>query len=501
MFENMKKYIKENLIELIFVGILALILIYTLLLNPILGKCDNGDFGRLQKFAGLSDVSNNYEEIYDGFFHEKYRTNFLFYLAPWGSDWIFGAVIVKIAVGIHFIFNFFGAKLFDIRIQTVIYIFLFLISIYYILKYKGFSTIHKVVLGLFIIVFFTDINYIAYFNSFFGEAGTIVFFFLTLGTYLNLISKENYDARSLKIFFASSLGFLTSKTQQLPLLLFMIIIYGALYFYSSDKNQKILIRKLSIFVVVFCTIVYLSIGDFTNKNNIYQAVFTGVLKDSKNPEKDLEELGINKKFASLAGTGFYAKDLAFQPLGKEMREEFYPKASRGKILIYFAKHPDRAYEKIKKSAENSYAFEKVNKSYFKKGMFSSNKILNETRINLIEAFPSIHRNIFIFTGFSLIYFVLCMYHLKKVKTRNVRLLILMLLFILVSGSSQLVLPVLGSGEADFGKHLFLINLAYDIMVGVALLYVVNAVSKSIKVIRNKINNRKKHSIQRLDNLG
>jgi len=58
----------------------------------------------------------------------------------------------------------------------------------------------------------------------------------------------------------------------------------------------------------------------------------------------------------------------------------------------------------------------------------------------------------------------------------------MQLFILAAGASQLILPVLGSGQSDFGKHLFLLNLSYDIMIGISVIWFSHLILKFINYI-------------------
>lgn len=60
-------------------------------------------------------------------------------------------------------------------------------------------------------------------------------FFLSFGTYLNLITKDNPSIRHFYIFIASA-GFLTSKAQELPLLIFMFLVYAGLFVYYKYKN-------------------------------------------------------------------------------------------------------------------------------------------------------------------------------------------------------------------------------------------------------------------------
>lgn len=461
----------KKIIIFSIISILTLFLFYCLVLNPALGMADNGDFGRMFIMSGLTDAGSTYSEEFDGYFHKFYILSNPGFLLPWYPSVVVGCYISKIALIIGLKFHLLDSGFFDIRALGIIYSGIFIFGIYLILKYDKLSNIARLVCGILAILVFTDGIYIAYFNSFFGEAATISFMFLTIGSFLNLISKDEPLKGDFILFFIASSCLLTSKTQQLPLLLFMLIIYFALYkFYG---NYKKLIIKSTVIVTILCTIMFISIGDFTNKNNLYQSVFTGILYDSETPEEDLKELGIDTKFAVLAGTGFYGKDLSFDPMGSEMLSEFYPNISIGKVLSFYIKHPMRAFDKICASADNAYYFNEINEYNFPKGEYSQNKIINNFRYNLINKFPSVHRNIYIFIGFSFVYLLALIIYFFKSKKKETKLLILLLLFLLASGASQLVLPVLGSGFGDFRKHLFLINLSYDILVCSAIIWFIN----------------------------
>jgi hypothetical protein len=473
-----KTLTKEKLIIFTLLSILTLILFYCLILTPALGKADNGDFGRMYKFFGLSHMGTTYEEQYDFYFHQTFRFTNLGYLIPWWENWVSGCWIGKIALLINFILNFKNSGLFDIRFLGAIYSIIFIVGVYFILSYNKFTNFTKIICGIFIILFFTDGIYISYFNSFFGEGTTIAFLFLTIGSFLFLISRNEPIKKHFIFFFISSACFLTSKTQQLPLLFFMLLIYTALYIFY--KNYKKLILRSALMVVFLCVLTFISIGDYTNKNNIYQSVFAGVLSNSDSPEKDLEELGLNPKFASNSGSGFYAENLEYDPLGDEMLKEFYPNISIGKILKFYISNPLKAWNNIATSIDYAYSFYPIDSKNYVKGSSSENKFVNTFRYNLLNNNLTLHRNIFLYIGFSLCYLIVIAIYFFKTKKKEVKLLSLLLLFLLASGASQLVLPVLGSGFSDAGKHLFLLNLSYDILLGTVIVWIFNLISIWIK---------------------
>lgn len=466
-------------IAIIVLVIIGAILLNTLFIYPILGKSDNGDFGRLTYYGGLCNINNEYHKIYDGFIHIYYSISSPSLFVPFNTDWVSGTILLKVAVFISLFVHNFHNSLFDIRYLAFVYSIIFFIGIFLILNFKKFSPLLKLTAGIFIILFFTDTSYLEYFNSFFGEAGTIVFLFLCIGTYLNLISKEKPQIRHFIYFFIASACFLTSKSQELPLLVFMLIIYWALFIYYKDSWQRKCIVIASVLVTVICCMSYFSLTNTMNDNNVYQSVFNGVLRGSKTKEKDLKELGVNQNLIVFYDHSFYDKYGGNDPMGSEMKKEFYPNVSPVKVLGFYMNHLDRLWQEVADSADNAYGFSSPGPWNFMKGQYTHNKIINTFRTELIKKYPYIQHNIYIFIVFSAMYLGIVLFYFIKNKDKNTRLLTLLLLFILASGSSQLILPVIGSGHGDFQKHLFLLNLSYDIMFGIAVIWVVNCILKLV----------------------
>ena len=378
-------YIRDNyIIQLIILLVIGGILLNTLFLYPIVGKCDNGDFGRLLLYGGLWDLSSSYKKIYDRFVHLNYLISEPDVFILFGKNWVSGSILLKLAVFISLFSHQFNNKLFDIRYLAFVYSIVFIWAIFLIVNFKRLSPLLKAAVGICIILFFTDTSYISYFNSFYGEAGTIVFFFLNIGIYLNLITKEKPLIRHFVYFFIASGGFLTSKAQELPLLVFMLAIYAGLFIYYREKNYRKCIIVGSLLVTILCSAAYISLTDRMNQNNMYQAVFSGILRGSENPEKDLEELGLDKKFMVFYGKSFYNRHSGNDPLGREMLKEFYPNISPVKILAFYVMHPQRLWQKVVESANSAYAFSKPGPWNFAKGQYDPHKAVNPFRTNLVK---------------------------------------------------------------------------------------------------------------------
>ena len=346
-----KKIKNEYMIETFFVIILGIILFYTLFMNPIVGKCDNGDFSRIYLQSGLMDQAKNTSELYDGTVHRVYKINRLITILPWAQDWSSGVLIAKAGAILCSVFDLTESGEFNLSIQTFIYCSMYLVAVFMILNYKKMTKAAKIAAGIFIAVFFTDISYISYFNSFFGEAAVIVFMFLFIGTTLNIISKEKH---------------------------------GAMYFYYKDKRRLIII---AVSIITFLSVLmFISIDSDTNMNNMYQAVFRGILTDSKNPQQDLEELGIDKNFAYLREHPFFEKNNPIDVTGEYLKENFYSKMSSVKVLKFYLTHPARMWEKMNVSAEHAYDFYNIGINNFEKGKYPNDKTVNLLRYKLIQKY-------------------------------------------------------------------------------------------------------------------
>lgn len=473
--------IKNNPIEVMIVFVALLILGNTLLLYPIVGKHDQGDFLRMYTFGGLVDLGTATNTQYDGFVHLKYAIGDKVSSMFTGKNWMSGTLILLFSELIQWLYHGFKAYYFDIRVQALVYSVLFLIALFMILKHSQLSRNLKAVLGILLLMFFTDVAYISYFNSFYGESAVIVFFFLMLGTFLYLINKRDAKITTFVLFFVSTTLFLTSKTQEIPLLVFMFIVFATLFFFFKEKKQRITILCGTILVTAFCGYTYTRIDPYVNQCNMYQSVFTGVLMNSKDPEGDLKQLGLDPKFAVLAGTNFFQSNLAYNPVGEEMLKEFYPNISNGKVLIYYLKNPDRLWEKLNASAAHTYEFYFLNEHNFIKGQFDAERSVNDIRLDLAnnKFLKPLQNSFYSFLIFSVIYFTVILAYFIKTKERSVKLLTAMLFFILLAGASQFILPVIGSGEADFGKHIFLLDLAYDTLFITAIVWAVEKLSAII----------------------
>jgi hypothetical protein len=466
----MKRFLKA---EFVFPCLIFIFLSYILLIDPIIGRQNNGDFGRTMFISGLTNISDRYADIYDGFIHSKYLINPFLYLIPWGPDWTCGVIIIKISIVLNLISHSF--KYFDIRFLAFLYIIIFSFSVYLILKHVHLSgsKVFKWLSGGIMALLFTDIGYVSYFNSFFGEAASYVFLFLFIGSAMFLVEKEEPTKWNIMFFMITSILFLTAKSQNTPLIVFVILFYLRLLFMYKETILRRTIVWFTIVSILITGLAFVSIGHVTTICNKYQTVFTGILKDSPTPRKDLQYLGLDKSFAQLAGTNFFTQGLPIDPMDKSLEKDLYSKISSIKVLNFYITHPQRLYSKLMVVSQNAFVFYRINEGNYQKGEYgNSNKIYNTFNTWLSNKYQHIFQNLYLVIGFTVLYFlILLFYHFNE---KSIRKKAYIEIFILIGlfGASQYILPIIGSGEADLAKHLFFLNLCYDMMFAASFVWII-----------------------------
>lgn len=444
----------------------AFILFHILMVKPIMGVADNGDFARVIWPAGIDYLTADAGDRYFKYMHPYFN---LQGLNIWGFSYSFSEMVfIKLAMVINMLA--FDRHIFDIRFLSGLYSLVFLGVLYVVFRYnKQKHWFSNLVLAAVLLLIFTDVGYIAYFNSFYGEAMSLLFLGLILGIALLLARQERPKTWLMVSFFAAALFFVNAKLQNSPLGI-LIALFGLRFLWKrEDKVWRRITVGCSVFLMLFSIITYAVIPRELRDINIYQSVFFGILKDSPSPEKDLEELGLSKELTVLAGTNYFMTDVPIRQQDPIMRKEFYPNISHTKVLLFYMKHPDRYMQKLEATAKNAFA---VRQGYL--GNYAKeDQVQGDPKGNLYGTwgrfkryvFP--HRFLFILLYFAAYFGVLITAWIRR-KAHSEKLYVEALLLLGVLGVTQYVIPVLGDGEADISKHLFLFNVCFDMMfVGMA----------------------------------
>lgn len=461
----MKSWIR---LEWLIVIAAVVILVPLLFLSPI-GIANNGDFYRIMLAGGIdfADPGESYQDKYFGYFHAVYH------YGPFSvGSYISSQIVVVFAAGM--IGRLMNADQFDIRILSFLYSVLYITALYVLVKYnKERSILFNTVLIASLSLVFLDIGYVAYFNSFFGESVTLIFMLLTFGLALALTRLDKPSIWLLTTFFVSAVCLIGTKLQNAPIGILLLLLGLRFWKLRADQAWRRAIVVWSTILLLTTVTMYAAAPSELKHINLYQTVFFGILKDSPDPAADLKKLGLPEEFKVNAGTNFFQADTAFKQNDPRILEAL-SSISHKDVLMYYAKHPSRFVQKLKRAAENGMSIRPLYLGSYEK---SEGKPYGEVSYTYSawSTFKLKHmpNNLVFVAAFAAIYLVILgVEYVRRRRSVRQRLYLETLLVLALVGMFGFAVPLLGDGEADIGKHLFLFNVCFDMMVTVSLLYMV-----------------------------
>ncbi len=322
--------------EGLVLALMAAILLYQLAVPPIVGLANNGDFERFMGRIGLKYSVTEYSDRYFNYINR----NFQIVERNW---WRSGCVssenlFMELALSLSNLVSKVG--MLDIRSLGLVHALAFLFAIWLMLAAtRGFPRQVRYLFGFCVVLVFTDVGYVAYFNSLYSEPAALIFLCLTVGLIgLYLVSPKPRPFLLLCCLLAAML-FASSKRQNawLGIPLAAYVAYLACRLRSRRWGAAILVAVLAL--CLGSGLVAKADPGYQKGNNIHNSIFNGILLNSPAPEVDLRELGLEAELAQYAGTISYMPDSAVNDAGLPV--SFFASLGWGRILKFYASHPGR----------------------------------------------------------------------------------------------------------------------------------------------------------------
>lgn len=452
-------------------GAAFVILIYVLVLHPVVGMADNGDFLRIMTTVGLDylNPSLSYEDKYFGNFIRQFQ------LVPLGLGAYASTQVVLVIAATWLNKLLYSTEVFDMRFLGAVYGLLLMAAFYTLVRYqKKRSLIFNLALAALLLFVFADSAYTAYFNSLFGEPVSFVFLLLTAGLAIGLTRSEKPSRKLLILFFLCAIFMVGSKIQNAPIGVLMGL-YGLRFLrFRPDQSWRRTVIGFSIFLLAGSAAMYVFAPKQLKEINMYQTVFYGVVKDSPTPEADLEELGVDPKLAVLAGTNFFTPNTPIPQRDPVLYESFYNHMSHSKIAWFYLKHPVRLIGKLDVAAQNGMTIRPYYLGTYEKSEGLPRGTVTEKYNVWSELKHKWMPNRFYHVLLFLIVY-LAVLTWEYVRARSLRSKVYLELFALIAaaGAISFLIPVIGDGEADLAKHLFLFNVCFDMMLVASVLWIVH----------------------------
>ena len=326
----------EAIVLLLFAAITS----YQLLIPPLIGIADNGDFIRVLLPVGLERIPTAYDDNYFHHFNSKYRI-----VAPPDTASDYKSSVVLLATPARWLNRqFIDSHLFDIRVLACIYLVIALAGLYLLLRWtRGFTLPWRASIAALLVLVFTDPPYTAYFNSFYSEAAAIAFLMAACGCALAVMTAGERAAWAALTGYFLFAGLLVSAKPFYALFGLLLAPFGV---YLAGRTR--LVRRYAIGSALAGALLILSVWsysltpDWLRLNANYIGLFTSALARSPTPVEDLKELGLNPDWVQFVGSTPYEKNSpAVTDSG--FRLEFADRVGSFTVPGYYLRRPARLY--------------------------------------------------------------------------------------------------------------------------------------------------------------
>lgn len=440
----------------------ACIMIFALFVFPI-GMADNGDFYRVINGNGIYKLDRAQSDQYMQYFSLDYGI-YKYYNEYEGSILSSQTPIVRVALALDKLFTG-NDDIFDIRFLSAIYFFWALVALYLLVDYAtwGLRKQFSYIIAALAVLFFADTGYTAYYNSFFAEGLVFVSFLTAMACALLIFQERKKPYALLTFYILSSLVLISSKQQNAPLgiLLGLLVIpmMHSIYPKTDIKVIRARIHRIStaacsLLLCVCGILVYFAIPQEFVDINKYHSLTRAILMTSQNPEKALGFFGINPQYSLLDGSIYYERYPEVDVEGKELKTDFYPKYGFFSVAAYYAEHPNEFLTMLNKASKVAYTIRPDSIGNYQRsaGKQPGAKTYYFALVSSAKEALVPHT-----VGFMLIWIfgMLALSFADRKRTLVLACAILM-------GLSQIVVSIIGAGDSDLGKHIFLYSVAFDL---------------------------------------
>lgn len=281
----------------------AAILSFELFVPPILGLSDQGDFARMIGRFGYGPEDPS--PLWNAFVKRKYVPDASFRypkLEQPGPEYL----LVGAAVALNRVVSLDG-KL-DIRVMGFVHLAAFLAAFGYLLKATQALRFAPLIWFL-ALVMATDAGYFTYWNSFYAEPASAIFFVLLMAESVAMcVRKDGVTAGAVLRWSLWAALLVDAKAQNLALAPLL-----APFALIAFRKTRASMAGCAL-VAAAAWFNFATLPASLKMANTYNVVFLSILPESKNPAADLQSLGVDSGLAKFSGTGAWSPGSAFYDL-------------------------------------------------------------------------------------------------------------------------------------------------------------------------------------------
>jgi hypothetical protein len=323
----------------------AVILSAQLLVPPVVGLANNGDFEKVMGPAGLRYSTDRPDEKYFTHIVTKFS-----YSPVWGTAGYLTSETVLARLARETARLFFPDRPFDLRALGALHAALLVGAIGGLVAAAGGLTAAAQACAAVLLVFvFTDVGYAAPLNSFYSQTASLLFLLLTAAVVGRALRDGGLGGWLVPVFLLCAAGFVGSKPQESlfgpPLALLALRL-------CPDRTTGTARWSLGLGAAVLCAFSLWYYGRTPEAAirsvALYRTVFNELLTESPDPSADLAALGLDPGLANLAGRSAYGPE---SPLADPaFLAKFGREMSYGKVLRFYLRRPARLLSRLLRAA-------------------------------------------------------------------------------------------------------------------------------------------------------
>lgn len=465
-------------------GLAALaIAAWVLFQPPQPGLADQGDFDRIMFVSGIELTPENLND--PGFVRfldypvTEYRISELNPLRLLAM--LAGTSMAYLITFISLICQLLGQDNFKTVYLAILYLLMYLSALYISLRYLNIKDPLKLALFMLIaLLVFLDGNYLVWFNSLYGEPMMIASLALYIAAWIyyiyqhRVLKSEAGLFKKILLIFAAAFLLAGSKLQVLSALPIILLMLAGLF----KENRRLLKKdEVWLFGLLYVLLILYPVGfNLANrgiyKETQYNAVFYGILKGSPNPTGDLLDLGLNPDLAVDAGKhAFLPREeyVKYIPHSQLTEEQFYSRMNNSKLIKFYLTHPDRFFKGMEYTAGRAFTTSTFLGKYSRQ--YSEQPVREFDRFTLwssLREHPALKNLWLVVSLYFLIMIVSMSEYVKHRGQEAARGGIRLLWAVMGIGLLQFPMPLIGNGQADTAKQLFLFNFVFDLMLVVSV---------------------------------
>jgi hypothetical protein len=315
----------------------AAILAFQLFVPPITGLADQGDFVRTIGHFGYGPL--HHRKLLYTFVEPKYVRDPGYRSPAWeqaNTEYLF----IGTALVLNKLVSSDGTL--DIRMAGFVHALAFLAAFARLLWVTRRLPAHALIWIAALLVL-TDAGYAVYWNSWYPEPASCIFFLLLLAEAVQMAATGKITAGGLLRWLLWATLWVLAKAQNAPIGLILGLFGLRLAAWAYGKRERV-IAVLGCFVLL-AGVAYdlMALPQIARMANSYGMVFTGILPESKTPADDLRALGLDPQGVKYSGTGAWTPGSAFPEMATsgELR-----RVGSFDILGFYLLRPTRFWRRL-----------------------------------------------------------------------------------------------------------------------------------------------------------